>query len=493
MRNLLTVALLLTAILPAQTQPELVRAVAGPVGRATGDTFVIDQPRTTFRFPADRQAVIFFEWKAAPGKYLLTGVWKRPDGRPASLSDIGLDSPTNRLQAYWTLDINPDMESGVWELEVRSNGARIGSQLFSVELPPRPVAAPPPPPPAAPAPKSLDELYRLRQSLVWIRKLDAAGKVIDTATGFVYSTNRIATAFQAVDGGSRFTVEFANGDPSTSATIVAWHRLQDWAILAAVTTAPPLPRAPEGSFKIGERLIVFNSEQPGTRQIGGVDVTGQQDNPGFGPRILLNPNPTEEATGGPLLTHDGEVVGIVGGSTLPGSRTSRTSQLVLIGSRGLPPPINSAATPLSLIPASAVDRVPVDGPTLLSQDFFTPPVTVYPSLAYAGVTPVLNKKSLSAASSSDAASYRTSDPEMNLYGYFRAIAKAEKITLNAVIYDLSNKPRARGGPTLLKNRPDASSRIVFTFPPAKLGPGVYRVDLQADGVPVWRTFVTVTD
>jgi hypothetical protein len=493
MRNLLAVALLLLPSLPAQTQPELVRAVAGPAGRVTGGAFVIDQPRTTFRFPADRQVVIFFEWKATPGKYLLTGVWKRPDGRPASLSDISLDSPTNRLQAYWTLDINPDMESGVWELEVRCNGARIGSQLFSVELPPRPVAAPPPPPPAEPAPKSLDELYRLRQSLVWIRKLDAAGKVIDTATGFVYAPNRIATAFQAVDGGSRFTAEFANGDPSTSAIPVAWHRLQDWAILAAETTAPPLPRAPEGAFKIGERLIVFNSEQPGTRQIGGVDVTGQQDNPGFGPRILLNPSPTEDATGGPLLTHYGDVVGIVGGSTLPGSRTLRTSRTVLIGPMGLPPPINSAATPLSLIPTGAVDRVPIDGSTLLSQNFFTPPISVYPGLAYAGVTPVLDKKKLAAGSSPDAASYRTSDLEMNVYGYFRAVAKAEKITLNTVIFDLSNKPRARAAPTLLHNRQDASSRIVFTFSPAKLGPGIYRVDLQADGATVWRTFVTVTD
>ena len=224
MRELLAGLFLLTS-LAAQTPLEPVRVIAGPAGRAAGDDYVIDAPRTTFRYPADKELVIYFQWKAKPGKYLLTSVWKRPDGRPASLSDINLETPTGKLQAFWTFSLNPDMEPGVWELEVRINGARAGSPLFSLEMPPKAPVVAAPSAPEKPAAKSLDELYEFRRSLVWVRKLDAAGKTIDTATGFVLAKNRIVTAFQAVDGASRFLIERAPGVTVEATALANWNRL----------------------------------------------------------------------------------------------------------------------------------------------------------------------------------------------------------------------------------------------------------------------------
>lgn len=492
MRSLVLGLLALTT-LAAQTPLELVRVVAGPSGRLAGDNFVIDTPRTTFRYPADKELVIYFEWKAKPGKYLLTGVWKRPDGRPASLSDINLDTPTEKLQAYWTFALNPDMDPGIWELEVRINGARTGSQLFSVEMPPK--APPPAAAPAAPAKpqaQSLDQLYELRRSLVWVRKFDSTGRQIDVATGFVIAKDRIATAFQAVDGASRFVIERAPGITVEATELAAWNRLQDWAILVADTAdAPPLPRAPKGEFKVGERVIVFNAEQPGTRQIGGVDITGTQDTPPFGERIQISPPPTHDATGGPVFNMIGQVIGIVGGTTRPGLRTWRNAEVpaTLLFTTAL----NSAATPLWLVPDHALSRPPVNCQTLLSQRTFTQPIQIWESLSYAGTTNTLDKKSLVTPQGADTTTFRKTDPEILVYGYFRAVKKAEKLTLSAAIFDLANSPMARSAPTKLTTRQESITRAVFSFPPSRFAPGIYRVELHIDERPVWRSFITVTD
>ena len=487
--------LLLCLLTPlfAQQPLELLRVVAGPAGRVVGDNFVIDSPRTTFRFPTDKEVVIYFEWKAKPGKYLLTGVWKRPDGRPSSLSDINLETPTEKLQAYWTFALNPDMDPGIWELEVRINGARTGSQLFSVEMPPKP-AAPAAPPPAAekPAAKSMDELYQLRNSLVWIRKLDDAGKTIDTATGFVIAKDRIATAFQAVDGASRFLIERGPGITTRASELAAWNRLNDWAVIIADTgDAPPLSRAPQGDFKVGERLIVFNAEQPGTRQIGGVDITGTQNAPPFGDRIHMNPPPSHDATGGPLLTMKGAVIGIIGGSLRPGLRTWRNADVpaTLIFTT----PLNASATPLSLLPESALSRKPVDCQTLLAQRTFTPPIQLWPGISYAGTTNALDKKSLVTPQGADVSTFRKSDPELLVYAYFKAAKKSEKVTVSAAIVDLMNTPIARAEPAKVNVHTDTLSRIAFTFSPARFTPGIYRVDVHVEDKPVWRSFITITD
>ncbi len=313
MRQHLIPCLLLASSLAFAQAPQLLRSVVGPLGVTEGDTFTIPNPRSKFTYPTDRQVVIYFEWDASPAKYQLAGVWKQPDGKLASISDIAMETPTRKLQAYWTFDLAACMPGGVWQLDVRINGLPAASQAFEVAVPAP--AAPTPPPPVAPPPPSaltLDQIYRLAPSIVWVYKLDATGRRFDTASGFVSGKGEITTAFQSIDGAANVEVAFADGQRRPITGVRAHSRLQDWAVLTVDTgSAPPLkPAPPTYTVPIGERMVHFSVEND-ARAIAGI---------AFGDRWPLQPPTSPAAVGGPLLNPFGEVIGIIGGSTTPGVR-----------------------------------------------------------------------------------------------------------------------------------------------------------------------------
>jgi len=118
---------------------------------------------------------------------------------------------------------------------------------------------------------------------------------------------------------------------------------------------------------------------------------------------------------------------------------------------------------------------------------------VWEGLFYAGTTNSLDKKSLVTPQGADHSTFRKTDPELLVYGYFKAIGKSEKVTISAAIFDLMNTSIARTVPTRFLNRQDGLARTVFTFPLSRFAAGVYRVELLVEDKPVWRSFVTITD
>jgi hypothetical protein len=71
-------------------------------------------------------------------------------------------------------------------------------------------------------------------------------------------------------------------------------------------------------------------------------------------------------------------------------------------------------------------------------------------------------------------------------------AKKSKGEISANVYDVLNRVRVKVEPKKVALG-DIPVRVAFTFAPTALQPGVYRIDVNWDDRPVWRTFVRITD
>lgn len=297
----------------------MIRSLSGPSGKVVGSKFVLDEVRSRFVYPQDSSLVVSFEFQAPKGDYILTAYWKDPQGRTFAISpDIKIQTVTKELNAYWIFMIDANKASGIWTVDIRINGEPAGSHSFELVVPASPKPAPEPE--AARMP-TLDELYKsIVESLVWVHKLDKAGRRTDTSSGFIIAPDSILTAFQSIDMASRLEIELASGTKISSDEIIACDRLQDWAIIkAAIGDIPPVQLGKSESAVIGELVVVLSTGPGNSRTIGEVGITGRNQVPGFGERIHINQQLPQLAVGGPLLDQYGKVIGLIGGSLAPGT------------------------------------------------------------------------------------------------------------------------------------------------------------------------------
>ncbi len=498
-RAALLTCLLTTATLAWQGAPgvapklRFIRSISGPSGKLIGSKFVIEENRNRFVYPQDGSLVIYMQWESPPGDHRLTGLWKAPDGRTASISsDIRMQTATTELQAYWSFELASGMTPGVWTLDVRVDGEPGGSHSFEVVMPAPPPVPPTPNASAVPAPLALDEIYKAtRDSLVWVHRLDANGRRVDSGHGFVIAKDRIATAFQCVDSAERLEVEFADGRRVAVNALSAWSRLEDWAILPApTTTGHALSRGESAQLLVGERLIVYNVENENVRVIGGVDLAGRRSDAVFGDRLQLSPAPAMEAVGGPLFTQHGKVVGVIGGSTRPGARFTRTA-LSVSPSLFMKMASTSAATPLErvVVDNGASDRTFAE---LRASGVLTPPIQPTRAFTYGGTSNEF-PKTRDQQLPSDISDFSSKDQQIWLYSIWQRHDKISKGVVSARVFDASNRSRVEIAPKKVSLAAATPIRIGTGFSPASFQPGTYRIDVLFNDVPVWRTFFTITD
>lgn len=505
---LVRLLILLTVVLQCAAQPaqptatcRFLRSSSGPAGRVAGARYVLDETRSRFVYPADRTVVVYFEWQARPGRQVLSGIWKHPDGKGRVLSDdIRLDTAAPEFGAYWTLNLSENLEAGVWELEVRVNGQPCGSHFFELAMPAKPEAAAAPsapPEPAAPTPgrpaKSLDETYRSVASVVWVHKRDATGRRFDTTSGFVIAPGRVLTAFQSVDSAASVEVEFHDRQKVTIESLAAWDRNRDWAILATDTgTRAPLALGNAEEVPVGERVVVFNVEAGLSRAIGGVDLTGRGDHDEFGPRMSFSPAPAPEATGGPVLNLFGEVVGLLGGSLTPGSRT-----------RGMPGGTsaglwyrlsrNNLALPIQAVRLPGADTQPTTFAQLRERGILTPPLGFSENLLYGGTTNFIPKYDRGIPNLTTVAEFSRSEPELIVYTVWERKDKKADPLLSYRIFDLLNRERVTSPPKKIAWLPNVPVLSTVKFAPGALTPGIYRADVLLGDQTVFRTYFRVLD
>lgn len=475
-------------------EPRMVLSQSGPSGVVSGSRFIFDETRNRFVYPRDASLTVYFEWKYAPGRHVMSALWKDPGGRVSSISpDVKLDAPGDQLSCYWIYNLVPGIRNGIWTVEVKVDGKPAGSHSFEIAgmEEPKPAAVTPPQTSAA-APKrppTLDDLFRgIPPSLVSIHKLDRAGRKFDTATGFVIGQDRIATAFQAIDCAAGLEIEFADGQKAAADRLASWSRLGDWAVIAVPTRGiHALEQGDAKAVAVGERLIVFNVESS-FRTIGGVDIAGKAEVPGFGSRIRIDPHVTPEAAGGPLLDSFGRVVGVLGGAIHPGARYGGTYSNV---SPALWQELSNAngVTPVAEVKAD-VGNDSKSLQELESEGVLTPPVERMEEFKFGGTTAGL-PKTQSGSLPSDTSEFTARDSQIFVYSVWTRVGKTGKGEVSAQVYDAANRLRVKVAPRKL-GLSEVPMRVAAGLSPLALGPGVYRVDVLWDGRPAWRTYFRLT-
>jgi S1-C subfamily serine protease len=464
-----------------------VRSLSGPSGKVEGSRYVFDEVRNRFVLPQDKVLIVYFEWEGPPGPHVLTGLWRRPDGQVDSISaDVRIEPNSRDMACYWHYTLSAETMPGVWALEVRIDGQPSGSHSFEIAgtAPPSRASEAPPKPP------SLDRIFRaVSPSLVWVRKYNAAHKYTDTASGFVAGKDHIMTALQAVDGASRLEVEFAGGRKSETDRILAWSRSGDWAVVSVSTgDLPALQPGDPKLIQVGERLIVFNVEG-GTKAIGGVDISGRRNVPGFGERIQFSPAISSEAAGGPLFDLHGRVAGILGGNVIPGNRFDPRHMSVNPALGILTGALN-AATPVPAIPAQLPEKASSLS-ELVAAGVLTAPVSEMDGLIYVTTANEMTKAA-SDPLPRDVWEFSRRDKQVWVISEWQKRGRVSKGLLAAKVYDGQNRVRVVVQPKKVSLYP-IPLRSGIGFSPESLNPGIYRIDLLWDDQPVWRTFIRVAD
>ena len=466
----------------------VVRSVSGSKGSVQGDRFIMEDPRTIFYLPEDKQAIVYFEWDGPMGPHKFEGYWRNPEGKIAAISEFSFEAHDKRFGGFWTLTLNETMQTGLWTLEARVDGEITGTHGFQILAKEKPVGT------AAPRELSSAEIYKLAGSAtVFIDRMDSHGQRFSRESGFFLGENVVVTAFQTIDGASGLRIVFPNGQQADCNKVLAWNRRQDWAVLeVAAPGGPHLVRAEKQSGAVGDRVLVMDTPSEGGRTLGAVDIVGVHDYVPAGRRLSISASPYSGAIGGPLLDTYGRVVGILGGSLLPGGPT-------LLGTHFAYNSNMARATGYSakvlVVPIDLVAITP-PGPFTLAEleakGEFVPPLTQSKDVTSGVLCKRISRKTDYVTAVDETNEFRRSDKEMNALITWSVKARRKAVALYE-LYDLENHRIARGAPGKLELEPGHWQFFSWKIPIADLAPGIYRLDILTDGEPAWRTFFRILE
>jgi hypothetical protein len=482
----------------AEPKFRLVRSVSGTKGSQRGDQYVIEDPRTVFYLPEDKQIIVYFEWEGPLGPHHLEGFWKNPEGKVVVISDFNYESKQKRFAGFWTLLLSESMPTGVWSLEAHIDGEVAGTHNFQIAVAPRPAAGVPSRPLLGPA-----EIYKLAlPATVSIERLDNQRRRLGLGSGFVLEKDLIATSFENIEGASYLRVVLANGASLDFDSIVAWNRREDWALLRMASPVSNSLAAPKpNSWEVGDRCFSLDSPQQGGRTIVDGGITGSHKFKEVGDRLNLNLTLSRMASGSPLLNQYGEVIGvIVSSSLIPG-----LSSLALLREGDFPRyPGNllggGFTVVLGLPLAVPISAIPIPKPET--------PATALADLAKSGLFPESLVRNDNLLQGTVAKSIRRAGTQMEAVDQkFEFQRKDTRVSVLITwhgesklkssaflkIYNIDNK--LVGTTTALKLNVPKGQLVfsVWTFEVGSLPDGTYRVDLVLGSDPVWRSFFRLVD
>ena len=463
---------------PAVSSPRLLRSLSGSRGAARGSQFLIEDARSSFEPRRDRQAVVWFEWEAAAGRYGLLGTWRDPKGSAVPQPQVEATSAGGRLEAYWVLSLPESMASGQWTLEVSCDGRTVGQHAIQV------LAGKTEPQSDAPS----DDLYAtVAPSLVLIERRDADGRAFGRGLGFFVEGGLVATAFQVVEGARSLRVVLADQRSLVTDRIAAWNRWQDWALVA-------VPGAPEPALALstqlppnGGKCRVIDLDGEERPYLGRAVVVSSTRPPGLaGERLRLGVagGVTEaasrlllprEAAGGPLLGGSGDVVGILGGSLVPGE-SSGDGRLALGA---------SLATPASLVTMPRADGAITLGELIARAESLEP--SRRSELVRVALGKGLQGSDGSTALQDETTELSLSDRALVAQASWEPTSK-RSVSVRGRILDLDGAPTAEAEPSRLQFEAGKRLTSLWHFDLSKLPAGVHRVEVRLDSAVVWRGY-----
>src|SRR6266550_1577203 len=181
-----------------------VRSVSGSKVLDQGGRYTVEDPRTVFYAPADKQVVVYFTWEGPAGAHHFEGLWKNPDGKVVMTSDFDYKPEQRRFGGYFKMLLGDTPATGVWTVEARIDGETAGTHNFQITMAPRPDNVMTT---AARRLMSPADIYnRAAAASVPIENINRKGVRRNVGTGFFIGPGRLLTAFQVIDDAARVRV-----------------------------------------------------------------------------------------------------------------------------------------------------------------------------------------------------------------------------------------------------------------------------------------------
>jgi S1-C subfamily serine protease len=481
----------------------LLRSISGSKGHEEGQRYVMDDPRTVFRVPDDRQILVYLEWEGVAGRHEFEGHWTNPAGKVVVISDFKLEVRQKNCAGFFTMLLSETTETGVWTLEARVDGEITGHHKFQIVSSKDPAALtetePPqtnpanpttPPPEQARQPLAESKIYELANAAtVFVEKLDAKDQRIDTGSGFLIEPDVMLTAFQVIDGATKLRVSLPDGRRIETQEALSWDRWQDLALLKVDSGQKGFIRISSNvDAPVGSRVFALAVAPEGARVIVRCDVVGKNRLPQTGERINLNcshPN----VIGSPLLNEYGDLIGVVGGSLIPGMASTKS---YYSGAPLANPTPGLLAVPVKPSGKASSTNAVTSFHQLASGGVFTPALTRSENVQWGTLSRRMEAKPFPRPLD-ETHEFRSKDGSITV---FLTWQPKEKIKAAAIvrIYDLDGRVLLESKPSKVDLKPGKAPSYSWWQADIKsLKPAIYRVDVLVDSSPIWRGFFKVSE
>jgi hypothetical protein len=468
------------------TKVRVVRVASGSRGSEVGGRFAIEDPRTVFSSNDDKEALVYFEWEGTTGQHRFEGIWRNPSGQIEVITRFEFEAKDKRFGGFWKLPLSPAMATGLWALEARVDGELAGGHTIEIGGGPVPASA------VGERVKILSaaEIYRLfQQAIFTIDALDGAGTKINAGLGFLLPDVGLVTALQVIDGASSVRVTAPDGTVTVVDRLLALARERDLAVL----DVPPgmravLKPAGKGAGQVGDRVFTLAAGEDGLRTLLDVAISGTSTKAPHGERFSLNNPSTRSAAGAPILNDAGDVLGVLGGEIVPGAATVRQNESVSLREL-LGYPAMLWCVPHSSLPSVGTAATSFADLTRTGQ--FTAPLGAGRRHVATGVAAQnvqrdggwvraigQNTRFSKAAGSFWALVNLSPQVKLRSRGTFRVFARDG----TRVCESTPLKVNVDLGRTL---------GVAWAVDCRAITGGMYRIDFDLDGAPVWRVFVEI--
>ena len=101
---------------PTESTFRLIRSVSGTKLVQDSARYGVEDPRTVFYVPADKEVIVYFTWEGPPGQHRFEGLWKNPSGRVTMTSEFDYKSVQRRFGGYFRMMPGDTPVTGVWNV-----------------------------------------------------------------------------------------------------------------------------------------------------------------------------------------------------------------------------------------------------------------------------------------------------------------------------------------------------------------------------------------
>jgi S1-C subfamily serine protease len=466
------------------------RSICGSRGSQDRGRFVIEDPRSVFSIPQDRQVIVYLELEGPTGMHRIEGFWKNPSGKVATISDFNYESLERRFSAHFTLALSESAETGTWALEVHVDGEYIGAFTFQI-------VTNSPPAEAASKRKLLSppEIYqRALASTVMIEKLGKGDELLGIRSGFIVTPTAMLSTFRTVDGASKIRVSFPDGRRQETDQMLAWNRQQDWVTIKIDPgQTPALPWAQANSWNVGDSVTYLEVSPEGNRVLSEVKIVGKNTFPSAGDRLNLSHPASAKALGAPLLNEYGEVVGMLGGSLYSGRDPENPLDMLspdVFQSGNMPG--SAIAIPVTIVNLKRENPAAME--TLIRNGESFPPVTAREYVSYVQLAHGLDRSGGSPWPIDSSTEFLRRDGKVFVFVVWDSKEEIKGRT-NLQVYSGDNKLLIFSGKvkdTKVNLKPGRRISTYWQVDISNMAPGVYRVDVLLNEEPACRTFFRIT-